>query len=378
MIRSKREYLYGLDIVRFCAAVGVAVFHLSWRIPATSWMLPFGWVGVEIFFVISGLVIANSAFGSTARNFAIGRFLRIYPGAWCCALLSFLILRAVSPQIYSGTLGVNGTSYALVGSLALVRYGYLASAYWTLPIEITFYAFIAILLLVKGFDRVRFWSFALILWSTPYLFLLVLQIRGRIHIPSLDFGYERGNCSLLRHGCYFGLGMLIWVTQKRRVKQEEILFVGIALLAALCEIYARAKQLAPITGRIVTILGRHWAALPVTIAAYLTFLAACTAIVFSARYASRFPASLQLRKIVRTVGLSTYPFYLLHEVLGGYVRAKIISFNPTLSIFCALVAVGAASVVVAIFAEPLLRNGLQRIGFRMRQTEQSTVSYTVS
>src|ERR1700719_3167896 len=103
-----------LDPLRFAAALGVAVFHLtfwSWAGSSTgvapgfehyvaadlqfqsaapfTW---FGWVGVEIFFVISGFVIANSASKSSAAEFLLGRALRLYPAVWVCATATLLVL----------------------------------------------------------------------------------------------------------------------------------------------------------------------------------------------------------------------------------------------------------------------------------------------
>jgi peptidoglycan/LPS O-acetylase OafA/YrhL len=52
----------------------------------------FGWVGVEIFFVISGFVIANSASKSSPKEFLFGRALRLYPAVWVSSTLSFLVL----------------------------------------------------------------------------------------------------------------------------------------------------------------------------------------------------------------------------------------------------------------------------------------------
>ena len=103
-----------LDPLRFAAALGVAVFHLmfwSWAGSSTgvapgfehyvsaglqfqsaapfTW---FGWVGVEIFFVISGFVIANSASNVSAREFLVGRALRLYPAVWVCSTLTFIVL----------------------------------------------------------------------------------------------------------------------------------------------------------------------------------------------------------------------------------------------------------------------------------------------
>jgi peptidoglycan/LPS O-acetylase OafA/YrhL len=52
----------------------------------------FGWVGVEIFFVISGFVIANSASKSSPKEFLFGRALRLYPAVWIASTLSLVIL----------------------------------------------------------------------------------------------------------------------------------------------------------------------------------------------------------------------------------------------------------------------------------------------
>lgn len=102
-----------LDPLRFGAAVGVAIFHQmfwSWawvsigvpgseRYVAADVLYPsaaaftwFGWVGVEIFFVISGFVIANSASKASPTEFLLGRVLRLYPAVWIAATASFLVL----------------------------------------------------------------------------------------------------------------------------------------------------------------------------------------------------------------------------------------------------------------------------------------------
>src|SRR5581483_4971733 len=108
-----------LDPLRFAAALGVAVFHLtfwSWAGSATgtapgfehyvaaglqfqsaapfTW---FGWVGVEIFFVISGFVIANSARNASPSAFLLGRALRLYPAVWVCATATFIVLLFFAP-----------------------------------------------------------------------------------------------------------------------------------------------------------------------------------------------------------------------------------------------------------------------------------------
>ncbi|MFQ3191222.1 MAG: peptidoglycan/LPS O-acetylase OafA/YrhL [Paraglaciecola sp.] len=59
-LKSNDGYYYGLDLVRFFSALIVAIFHLTWKTEDTEIFAHFGWIGVQIFFVLSGFVIANS------------------------------------------------------------------------------------------------------------------------------------------------------------------------------------------------------------------------------------------------------------------------------------------------------------------------------
>jgi exopolysaccharide production protein ExoZ len=137
-MKPDHRYFYGLDAVRFCAATLVALFHLTWRLKPIALAMPVGWVGVQIFFVISGFVIANSAAGATPGKLLKGRFLRLYPVAWICVPITLVCLVAVH-GIHKrvGVFTVLSIKAAL-GSVALVGKSFLTSAYWTLPIELAF------------------------------------------------------------------------------------------------------------------------------------------------------------------------------------------------------------------------------------------------
>ena len=88
-------HIAGIDLLRFGAALAVAFYHLTVAIvaPTDSGVMlagratypeayRFAWpgfIGVEIFFVISGVVIAYSALNQTPWRFLSNRALRLFP-----------------------------------------------------------------------------------------------------------------------------------------------------------------------------------------------------------------------------------------------------------------------------------------------------------
>src|SRR2546427_494309 len=82
-----------LDLLRLVAVLAVVLYHFGFwgpaagGMPAMPWLAPvakYGFLGVPVFFIISGFVIAYSAEGRTAAGFAIARFSRIYPTFVLC------------------------------------------------------------------------------------------------------------------------------------------------------------------------------------------------------------------------------------------------------------------------------------------------------
>ena len=98
MEKRSSAHIAGLDLIRLTAALFVVFDHFTsqgrntWVIDAIGGGLPSypvlspvtdaGWIGVDIFFVISGLVIAYTANGNSPRRFAEARFFRLMPSVW--------------------------------------------------------------------------------------------------------------------------------------------------------------------------------------------------------------------------------------------------------------------------------------------------------
>jgi exopolysaccharide production protein ExoZ len=360
-------YVYGIDLVRFACAVGVAVYHLTAAAGKYFWVMPFGWIGVEVFFVISGFVIANSAHGATARQFVVGRFLRLYPTAWCAALFTFplfLLLpgRHESPLL---TLGL---------SLLLLHGPFLASAYWTLPIEISFYFLVYLMVKFQRFRNIQALAVILILWSAPNLIAAVLKSLGLVHWNWVVIGYGAENMLLLRHGEYFGLGIVVWLFKERRIGKLGFIVAGVALVLGYMEIYSRTIQFQSGMMLANVMPQTAWTHLP--IASIGAFSAGFAAIVLSVEFNHLFPTNAVLRRTVRILGLMTYPFYLLHQRVGGYVvyQMKWAGIAPLYCILAGLICTGAVSLLIALYLEPALRSLLKSKIGALRPVPKNLVS----
>lgn len=149
-----------IDGFRGIAVLSVMGYHylLEWapasgvRTGGLAW-LALGKLGVELFFIISGLVIAMTVLRvDSAREFAVRRLARLYPAFLFSATIVFVALSFVDPlrlRVGFGDYLANWTM--LAGDLG---FRYVDGIFWTLAVEVKFYALVALSLLVL---RRRFW-----------------------------------------------------------------------------------------------------------------------------------------------------------------------------------------------------------------------------
>ena len=92
-----------LDLLRLFAALSVVAYHYCFRgagadgmtwlsLPEVMPVSKYGFLGVQLFFVISGFVIAYSAEGRNVREFFVARAARIYPGFLVAMTLTFIVI----------------------------------------------------------------------------------------------------------------------------------------------------------------------------------------------------------------------------------------------------------------------------------------------
>lgn len=339
--------VWGLDLLRSIAASLVAFHHFALKSPVSRPVIDAGWIGVEIFFVISGMMIAQSCLGKTALDFVVGRILRLYPVVLLCTTISILLFWCFRDAVDLFGVNPNLGLGAILRSYALIGHVFILYPYWTLPIELAFYGVIVVTALLCHID-LRLIGKALILWSMPYLTLLAL-FHGFGIGHDVDVGSTaRFNIFLMRHGVFFGMGILLAVPLADRLRQR--MWVSLALVMCAVEIVCHACYNIPYFG--------HAVSLPaIALSALLLFAAALTWIGLSVRDLQHRALGRLSQRWIQRAGLASFPFYLLHESVGHLAVSALIERGADTLVAWSFGygATAIVSLIVVIYIEPRVR-----------------------
>jgi len=150
--------------------------HAGWFGEIARW----GFAGVDVFFVLSGYVIAHSTSERNGRklsagNFCYRRFGRIYLGYWPFLVFSLLVVGQMYPQLLAG-------KKILLSTLLLTPYTQFSvvAPAWSLSYELWFYAIFSLCLVFTRFRR----GVLLILFCAV---VVKLSLVRRDDYPVLDF-----------------------------------------------------------------------------------------------------------------------------------------------------------------------------------------------
>jgi len=363
-----RAHVYPLDLVRFFAALSVVSFHLGyygWASSAstvgTMWagatafpeLLPmtwFGWIGVQIFFVISGFVIANSANGVSPIAFAKSRVLRLFPAVWLCAPVT------LAAWLISGSETTKHLAGEFLRSVTLWIFGpWIDGVYWSLAVELIFYAVIFVLLLSGQFARLRLAAWGLLTLSVLYFTASLLLPNTMSHFGApWWFVYNHADVLQLRYGCYFALGIWFWLSSARAMKPLDWLGIAIAVGVCATEIVAAASSFLPTHMREWTPI---WWLAPEVI-----WLSAALLIFVVSRDPERFmPQAPAAREWFKHVGQMTYPLYLTHSVCGAFIVRNLVhaGANRWLALAAAVIFALCFAYFIARLGEPAVRKLLR-------------------
>ena len=232
----------------------------------------------------------------------------------------------------------------------------MVSALWTLPIELGFYVAVLILMIAGRVNRGNLLAGLLILWSGLYLIPFALTEYGIGHLNVKPLGYGSLNVSLLRHGCFFGVGMMIWQVLNKRPRSIDLAILVGGIIICWVEIIARSAELSSHYSNPISL----WLLVSGTLA---TFTSASFLIWWLGKVNNQVKIHRTAKIVLRRLGLMTYPLYLMHESVGGVTYGLLMGsgHGQGLSLIAGLLISLVASLLVVEVIEPSLRRCLLKV-----------------
>lgn len=294
-----RERVAEIDLLRFLAALAVVFFHYAFRgnaadglsampYPLLAPVAKYGYLGVELFFMISGFVILMTASGGSLRKFAVSRIVRLYPAFWVCCTISFVAALAFGAPVFNVTLQQYLVNMTMLAGFVGVED--IDGVYWSLYVEMRFYLLVALLLLLRQIGHAQRWLAAwlvatAVLKTAPGLWhlkawLLVdyapYFIGGAVCYLVWKQGWSRARAALLAGS--WALGLLHTMQDVQALQRHYHTDIDARVSAAIVSLCFAAMVL--VATRRTGVIGRlDW----------------------------------------RAVGALTYPLYLIHQNIGYMV-----------------------------------------------------------
>jgi peptidoglycan/LPS O-acetylase OafA/YrhL len=292
----KTPRLQELDLLRLVAALMVVAAHylsssteklrvnlklgsvFDWGEPLSKFA-HLGELGVDVFFMISGYVIAMSTEGRSMRFFLASRAARVLPAFWFCCLLTWVLI-----EVDPGYRDVS-VPQLLANLFFLARplgYQFVDGVYWSLVVEIRFYLLVAVVMWWRGTQGfVVFLSVWLALAAIDTLLTLPTPVKMVV---------------LPQYAPYFIFGSAMYLIGRRH---HTRLAYGLCAGALTLLAFKVANRLPPL-----------FPGQEVAIAAVLSSAALALWLVATKRTESFG------RPWMSVAGSLTYPLYLLHQDLG--------------------------------------------------------------
>jgi peptidoglycan/LPS O-acetylase OafA/YrhL len=292
-VEKKKRHLYSLDLLRGFAALSVCLLHFTvgvlpnvWNTPLTS-LFGWGYLGVQIFFIISGFVIPyvldRSAYSvGDFASFMGKRILRICPPSYFAILLIisqrlFIDFVINHNRTYTADLSFRQIIDNLLYTVPYTSGKWFNGVFWTLAVEFQYYVLIGLCfgLLKKGLLQV-------VIFALLCNLLFSLPLFEKVQF----FAYNT----------YFVLGMIIWMQYSGRIKTPQF---WVSAFLALCLIYYQTNYLAMIFSLVTTLCILY----------------------FNVK-----------SRIFSFFGRISYSLYLLHHVVGTTVEAFWIKIFPVVTL----------------------------------------------
>lgn len=178
---ATKHRIYQIDLLRFIAAIGIMLAHylfrgfkadnltnLSFLELGGEW-IKYCFVFIDLFFIISGFVITLSVRNKSLSYFFKSRVIRIFSVYWLCVFITYLVTIFWGAPRFYATFGQFLFNLTLLQDFFDVKR--LDGAYWTMSVELRFYALAMAYLFIYRFRKIKIETIAYIWLALSILFV---------------------------------------------------------------------------------------------------------------------------------------------------------------------------------------------------------------
>jgi peptidoglycan/LPS O-acetylase OafA/YrhL len=302
------------------------------RFPHADVVARYGYLGVDLFFTISGFVVLLSAWDRTPRSFLISRAVRLYPAYWIAVTLTTVVSVGLSRGRFPVSLPQYLANLSMFNSLPNIEN--VDVVYWTLWAEVRFYAMILVLTWI-GITRRRVTIF---LWgwlAATFAFQAGLLPHATDLVLNTQFCH------------YFIAGMALCLIHRFGASPQTLLIVAISLGNAIYRGVGFADRVGL---RYHTEI--HWPAVIAIIVAIFAIMLA-VAVKLTHRLA---------RPWFAVLGALTYPLYLVHAHIGFIIFERLgDQVNHVLLVAATMIAMVGVAAALHYWVEQPLAPRLKRV-----------------
>lgn len=234
-----RGRITGLDALRGLAAFGVLLYHYTSNYQRLFghrgqplFFLHWGALGVQLFFIISGFVIFMTL-EKTRRpfDFVRSRFARLFPVYWAAIALTLAVLTCF--PLPGRHVSLARAVINLSMCQELIGVGHIDPVYWTLQLELCFYAIMLVLFSAGQLRRVELYLLILVALSEIRNRWLPSSGPALMHHHALAIAVGKLNLLLvLDHIHVFLIGIMLYRLYKQP-RAWHLVVIGLCLAHSL-------------------------------------------------------------------------------------------------------------------------------------------------
>jgi len=355
--------LYAIDLVRFLAAFAVMLYHYLFRgwkadnmsdvsFGALGEYFRYGYLGVDVFFIISGFVIFLSINKFSVYRFVRSRISRLYPAYWIAVLLTFLVCLFFGRDRFDVSFSQLSFNMTMLNGFFGIKN--IDGVYWILLFEIKFYSLIVFYLVIsKYIKQVKntdyFWC-TWLLFSLLYV-LLIQFLDSNIFILKL-FNFFL----FFKFSHYFIAGCVFYLISKNGLRTKYL--IDLALCFLISVYWANEK--------VILFEAKYGTNFSIEFISTIIFL---FFMFFLLLVNNKLP--FLNKTFFINLGILTYPLYLIHQNIGFILFNNL---NTYVDKYVLLVSISLMMLILSFFISKIIE---EKLGAFLRNEIDKIYTYVI-